>query len=89
MTSGSAESAASVLMDRVLGVLSIAFVGAIAVALSPRAGVGPAIVRAARPAPPRLRGRGGGGLQRSRGGAGADARVAAAVADGAARRRRR
>jgi glycosyltransferase 2 family protein len=38
------ESAASVLMDRVLGVLAIAFVGAVAVVLSPRAGVGLAIV---------------------------------------------
>jgi uncharacterized protein (TIRG00374 family) len=38
------ESAASVLMDRVLGVLAIAFVGAAAVALSPRTGVGQAIV---------------------------------------------
>jgi uncharacterized protein (TIRG00374 family) len=38
------ESAASVLMDRVLGALAIAFVGAIAVALSPRADVGAAIV---------------------------------------------
>ncbi len=38
------ESAASVLMDRVLGVLAIAFVGAVAVMLSPRAGVGLAIV---------------------------------------------
>jgi glycosyltransferase 2 family protein len=38
------ESAASVLVDRVLGVLAIAFVGAAAVVLSPRAGVGGAIV---------------------------------------------
>jgi uncharacterized protein (TIRG00374 family) len=38
------ESAASVLMDRVLGVLAIALVGGIAVVLSPRAGVGLAIV---------------------------------------------
>jgi uncharacterized protein (TIRG00374 family) len=38
------ESAASVLMDRVLGVLAIAFVGAAAVALSPRTGAGRAIV---------------------------------------------
>ena len=38
------ESAASVLMDRVLGALAIAFVGAIAVVLSPRADIGPAIV---------------------------------------------
>jgi glycosyltransferase 2 family protein len=38
------ESAASVLMDRVLGVLAIAFVGAAAVVFSPRAGVGRAIV---------------------------------------------
>lgn len=38
------ESAASVLMDRVLGVLAIALVGAGAVVLSPRAGVGSAIV---------------------------------------------
>lgn len=38
------ESAASVLMDRVLGVLAIAFVGAAAVALNPRAGAGSAIV---------------------------------------------
>jgi uncharacterized membrane protein YbhN (UPF0104 family) len=38
------ESAASVLMDRVLGVLAIALVGAVAVVLSPRAGVGSAIV---------------------------------------------
>jgi glycosyltransferase 2 family protein len=39
-----AESAASVLMDRVLGVLAIACVGAVAVILGPRAGVGRAIV---------------------------------------------
>jgi uncharacterized protein (TIRG00374 family) len=38
------ESAASVLMDRVLGVLAIAFVGASAVALNPGAGYGKAIV---------------------------------------------
>ncbi len=39
-----AESAASVLMDRVLGVLAIAFVGTLAVALNPGSGVGQAIV---------------------------------------------
>jgi len=38
------ESAASVFMDRVLGVLAIAIVGAAAVVLSPRAGIGGAIV---------------------------------------------
>jgi uncharacterized membrane protein YbhN (UPF0104 family) len=39
-----AESAASVLMDRVLGVLAIAFVGAAAVAANPGAGIGQEIV---------------------------------------------
>jgi glycosyltransferase 2 family protein len=38
------ESAASVLMDRVLGVLAIALVGGIAVVFSPRVGVGRSIV---------------------------------------------
>jgi uncharacterized protein (TIRG00374 family) len=38
------ESAASVLMDRVLGVLAIALVGALAAIFSPREGVGKAIV---------------------------------------------
>src|SRR4029453_14065269 len=38
------ESAASVLMDRALGVLAIALVGAIAAIFSPKAGVGRAIV---------------------------------------------
>ena len=38
------ESAASVVMDRVLGVMAIAFVGAVAVFFSPRAGIGGAIV---------------------------------------------
>ena len=41
------ESAASVLMDRVLGVLAIALVGAIAVVLSPRADIGSGDRRAA------------------------------------------
>jgi glycosyltransferase 2 family protein len=38
------ESAASVLMDRVLGVLAIAFIGALAAVMNPRAGLGQAIV---------------------------------------------
>jgi glycosyltransferase 2 family protein len=38
------ESAASVLMDRVLGVLAIALVGAVAMIASPRAGIGRAVV---------------------------------------------
>ncbi len=67
-----AESAASVLMDRVLGVLAIAFVGALAVALNPGAGVGQAIVRAARLCRRRLCRGGGGRLQRPRRVTGAD-----------------
>ncbi len=81
------ESAASVLMDRVLGALAIAFVGAIAVVLSPRADIGPAIVVPLVAAALGVRGCWRGGLQRFGGGAGTSARDETAVAVGAARRR--